>query len=193
MVEYEQYSGNDFKLWQAFKSGDEQAFDFMYDTYFAKLYGYGTRFSPDKCLVKDCIQNLFVELWKNRTSLSDVTYIKNYLYKSLRRKVIQQQNQEMRYIHPDELEDNYHFEVNLSHELFLINDQIARENHTKLIEAFHSLTKRQKEAIFLRFYENLEYAEIAEIMSLKEVKYARTLIYRALEEMKGSIRNLASI
>jgi DNA-directed RNA polymerase specialized sigma24 family protein len=49
------------------------------------------------------------------------------------------------------------------------------------------LTERQKEAIFLRFYENMEYEQIASLMALKEVKNARTLIYRAIEVLRCNI------
>jgi hypothetical protein len=39
----------------------------------------------------------------------------------------------------------------------------------------------------------MDYEHIAAMLSMKEVKYARTLIYRALDVLKGSIRKLATI
>jgi RNA polymerase sigma factor (sigma-70 family) len=184
---------DDFELWQAFKAGKEAAFDSIYDQYFPSLYGYGTRLCPDKSLIKDCIQNLFVELWKNRSHLSDVYSIKHYLYQSLRRSLVKEMVAEKKYLHPDELSEDYYFEVTFSHERLLIGEQVAQENINRLQRAFQLLTKRQKEAVFLRFYESLEYPAIAEIMVLKEVKYARTLVYRALDVLKASIRRLASV
>ena len=77
--------------------------------------------------------------------------------------------------------------------MLLITDQLNQENQRKLLRAFGQLTQRQKEAVYLRFYENASYEEIAAVMSLKEVKYARTLIYRALDVLRASIRNLASV
>jgi RNA polymerase sigma factor (sigma-70 family) len=184
---------DDFQLWQAFKAGDEKAFDCIYDTYFSPLYGYGTRLCPDKALVKDCIQNLFVSLWNNRTHLSDVHSIKYYLYKSLRRAIVKELQLENRFLHPEDMGENYHFEVAFSHEFLLITEQISQENQNRLLNAFHSLTKRQKEAVFLRFYENLDYTQIASILSMKDTKYARTLVYRALDVLKAGIRKLATV
>ncbi len=184
---------DDAAIWLAFKNGSSQAFDYIYDTYFSKLYSYGMRFSSDKALIKDCIQNIFVELWRKKETLSNVQSIKFYLYKCLRRRIIHALVQEEKYVHDDELDEHYNFEVIFSHEFFLITRQISEENQERLTKAFELLTKRQREAVYLRYYDNLDYQQIALIMQLKDVKYARTLIYRALDVLKASIRRLASV
>jgi RNA polymerase sigma factor (sigma-70 family) len=184
---------DDYQLWQAFKAGLEPAFDHLYEAYFSALYGYGTRLCGDRELVKDCIQTLFVELWHHRTQVADVRCIKYYLYRCLRRKIIRVTNQDRRLVRAEDIPENYPFEVAFSHELLLVTDQLNQENQRKLLRAFGLLTQRQKEAVYLRFYENASYEEIASVMSLKEVKYARTLIYRALDVLRASIRNLASV
>lgn len=187
------YSKEDALTWLALKKGSEAAFEHLYDRYFPKLYNYGMRICRDKALVKDCIQNVFVELWHKRSGLSEVTCVKYYLFTCLRRRLIKELSWQNKYIHGQEPSEDYHFEVSLSHEFLLITSQISKENQERLQQAFDTLTKRQKEAVFLRFYENMDYADIAAILSMKEVKYARTLIYRALDVLKGSIRKLATI
>ncbi len=184
---------DDYQLWQAFKAGSEPAFDHLYEGYFSALYGYGTRLCGDRELVKDCIQTLFVELWHHRAQLANVRSIKYYLYRCLRRKIIRVSTQDRRLVRTEDVAESYPFEVAFSHELLLVTDQLNQENQRKLLRAFGLLTQRQKEAVYLRFYENASYEEIAAVMSLKEVKYARTLIYRALDVLRASIRNLASV
>jgi RNA polymerase sigma factor (sigma-70 family) len=187
------YSREDALTWLALKNGSEAAFEQLYDRYFPKLYNYGMRICQDRSLVKDCIQNVFVELWHKRAGLSEVTSVKYYLFTCLRRRLIKELNRQTRYMHGREPDEDYHFEVTLSHEFLLITSQISKENQERLQHAFDSLTKRQKEAVFLRFYENMDYEHIAAMLSMKEVKYARTLVYRALDVLKGSIRKLATI
>jgi len=184
---------DDYQWWQAFKAGSGPAFDRMYEAYFAALYGYGSRLCGDKELVKDCIQVLFVELWYHRGQLADVRNIKYYLYRCLRRKIFRVYHQEKRLVPAGDLQERYPFGVAFSHELLLVTDQLNQENQRKLLRAFRLLTQRQKEAVYLRFYENAPYEEIASVMGLKEVKYARTLIYRALDVLRASIRRLASV
>jgi RNA polymerase sigma factor (sigma-70 family) len=179
-------------VWKSLREGRESAFDAIYTTYFPKLYSYGVRICQDKDLVKDCIQTLFVEIWHKKEHLSEVSSVKYYLFKSLRRKLVRELTQQHKFKNEQELEENYTFEVTFSHEFLLISEQVSQENIHRLMNAFQFLTQRQKEAIFLRFYENLEYEQIAVILSLKEVKYARTLVYRAIDVLKSSIRKLAT-
>ena len=173
-------------IWQDFKNGDEKAFEVLYDQYFSFLYSYGFQISPNKALVKDCIQNLFVELWRNRARLTEVKCVKKYLYISLRRKIVKDLIKENKFRRDEFLED-YDFEVILPQELLMINDQSAQDIQEKLLKSVECLTRRQKEAIFLRFYENMKYEDIAIVLSLKNVKYARTLIYRAIDVLKVNI------
>lgn len=173
-------------LWQSFKKGSEKAFEMIYDKYFSLLYKYGMHISSNKDLVKDCIQNLFFELWKNKENVSDVTNPKSYLITSLRRKIHKEILKENKYV-INEISENYNFIVNASHEHLIIVDQDSEDINKRLNRAFKTLTKRQKEAIFLKFYENMEYIDIAGIMSLKSAKYARTLIYRAIDVLKISV------
>lgn len=186
-------SKEDALVWLALKNGSEAAFEHLYDRYFPKLYNYGMRICQDKALVKDTIQNVFIELWHKQSGISEVICVKYYLFTCLRRRLLKDLNQNNKYVREDNLEDSYSFEVSFSHEFLLITDQITQENQQRLLEAFKLLTKRQKEAIYLRFYENMDYEHIAVLLSMKEVKYARNLIYRALDVLKVSIRRLATI
>ncbi|MEQ9287162.1 MAG: sigma-70 family RNA polymerase sigma factor [Cyclobacteriaceae bacterium] len=79
---------SDVQLWGAFKDGNESAFITIYNTYFPMLYRYGFQYTKDKALIKDAIQDLFVELRQKRKRLSHTTSIKLYLYKSIRRKIL---------------------------------------------------------------------------------------------------------
>jgi RNA polymerase sigma factor (sigma-70 family) len=187
------YSKEDALIWLEIKKGSEAAFEQLYDSYFPKLYNYGMRICQDKAMVKDCIQNVFIELWHKRTRLSEVNSVKYYLFTCLRRRLIKELNQKNKNVYGEELEEDYSFEVSLSYEFLLITSQISIENQERLQQAFELLTRRQKEAVFLRFYEDMDYEHIAAMLSMKEVKYARTLIYRALDVLKGSIRKLATI
>ncbi len=74
-------------LWDKFLQGDACAFGELMHRHYRDLFNYGTRFTKDKELVKDCIQDLFLSLWKNRLTLSRTEFVKYYLLKSLRRKL----------------------------------------------------------------------------------------------------------
>src|SRR5438477_8459552 len=79
---------NEFSIWNDFRSGDPSAYSLIYRKYFFALYSYGKKFSSDKELIEDCIQDLFIKIWNNRDNLNDTTSIKYYLFISLKRKLV---------------------------------------------------------------------------------------------------------
>lgn len=50
----------DLLLWKRFIEGDEEAYACIYKQYVDSLYSYASCFINDKCLVEDCIQDLFI-------------------------------------------------------------------------------------------------------------------------------------
>ena len=53
------------------KKAYDRAVSYIYSEYFPILYRYGMKFSVDNFLWKDTIQDLFVDLIKNRETLGD--------------------------------------------------------------------------------------------------------------------------
>lgn len=172
------------RIWKAFKQGSEEAYAQIYENYFFTLYNYGIKIIRDKDLVKDCIQDLFINLWRTKHNLGEVTTIKPYLYKSLRHDLVRKLHQESHThsLHPEQ-DMNYNFEIVLSHEVELIESQAAKEQKNFLIQELNMLTKRQKEVIFLKFYENLSYQEIAAVMDISV-----DAVYNLLSLALGSLK-----
>ncbi|MDD7888086.1 RNA polymerase sigma factor [Flavivirga sp. 57AJ16] len=152
----------------------------VYENMFQNLFAYGMQICRNKDLVKDCIQELFSELWKNQKILVNVKSVKPYLLKCLKRKIKRELGKEKKSFIQSE------FEFEISHELKLINSQQQANNQHMLSKAIKSLTARQREAIYLRFYDNLSYEETSEILKIN-AKATYKLIYRALSAIKESI------
>ncbi len=184
---------DDVSIWKEFKKGNESAFNFIYEQYFAILYNYGCQFTKDRELVKDHIQDLFVDLKIKRSKLGDTTSIKFYLFKSLKRKIIRALGKTKYLIYDKNAYQNYDFEIVLSHESHLIHSQLDVEVKEKLEEIFKKLTKRQKEAILYYYHEGLSYKEIASLMNFSRVEYARMLISRAKARLRKEIRSLKDV
>ena len=55
-----------------------------------------------------------------------------------------------------------------------------------LLAALDELSPRQREIIYLRFYQNLSYEEIADIMDLN-YQTSRNLLYKAIRSLRGLI------
>jgi RNA polymerase sigma factor (sigma-70 family) len=179
-------NARDLNHWKAMKGGSVAAFEQLYDHYFPLLFAYGMQFCTDRALVKDCLQDFFVDLYQGRSSLNEVHKVRQYLFVSFRHYILRKLS--AKHFLMESIADNYHFEVYFSREEEIVGEQFDEYRRKVLKSSFARLSSRQKEAVFLRFYENMSYTEIAEILNLKEVKYARTLVYRALLVLKEALK-----
>lgn len=165
-------------IWDSLKYGNASALESLYKLYAAPLYNYGSKFTADQELVKDCIQELFVTLWTKKASLNTPLDVKNYLFKSFRHSIFKKTALLQRNT-PFEENDDYHFEASLNMEDLMIMEENDIQIKKRLQSAIDALTPRQKEAIFLKFQENLSYEEIAAIMDIT-VKASYKLMARSL-------------
>lgn len=172
------------QLWQQFRAGDEQAFATLYTTYFPVLYGYGYHIAQDEELVKDCIQTLFIELWRSRRNLAETVAVKFYLLKAMRRHIYRAVRKQKPFLTTDTFpEPEFGGDLTFSPEFDLIVEETTTHQQGQLRQAISQLTNRQKEAITLVYIEELSYAEVAELMSL-QVRTVYNLIHMALEQLR---------
>jgi RNA polymerase sigma factor (sigma-70 family) len=176
---------NDHQLWQEFKQGSTEALSRIFLVFYDDLFAYGRKLCQSEEQVKDCIQNLFLKLWKNRENLDAVSAIKPYLFKSLRHMIRDEleAQQRKKTLHKAQ---SYEYEIVFSQEDFLISQQLSQEQHTQILAALNNLSGRQREAIYLRFFEGLDYEKISEIMSIN-TQSVRNLIHQSFKILKGSI------
>jgi len=171
---------SDKKIWNNLRNGDQKALEEIYRTYFSELYNYGKKLSKDENTVEDCIQELFVELWNRRDKLSETNAIKPYLFVSLKRKIFHT-IKKLRKSTDTELEEKY-FDSELAIDEILIAKETTAEQKSNLKTAFDELSDRQKEILFLKYYSELDYNEITEIMDMN-YQSARNLVSRAIQKL----------
>ena len=170
---------DDDALWASMRSGDESAFEELYRRYFQVLFGYGKRVTQDENLVNDTIQDLFVDLWRTRHSLSQAQSVRFYLFSSLRRKIHRSIKQD--HLNSEDLDavSEEFLPTQISPEASFSNSEELFIQTEQLNSWLSQLPPRQNEALVLRYYHNLEYAEIAAILHIKE-QTARNLVQKAL-------------
>lgn len=153
------------QLWNKFRNGKADAFGELMHAHYQDLLNYGTRFTKDISLVRECIQDLFLALWMNRLNISESSFIKYYLLKSLRHNLTTAISRPRRNVESP-------FDYFLNSAPPPENSFIGNENRTvltrKMRKALAGLSGRQQEIIYLRFHMEADTEEIAEIMSLSD-------------------------
>ncbi|MBB6003749.1 RNA polymerase sigma factor [Arcicella rosea] len=165
---------SDSLLWLNFKNGDGDALSELMRRYFRSLLQYGTKFTKNKSLIEDTIQDLFLELLERKAYLSTPASVKNYLFKALRNNLIRAVNKSN--LSTDFLEQDDEQMIEFENiEFMLMQEDDLNELLSKFNEYFKLLTKRQKEALYLRYYENLSHEEISVIMDINKQSVSNLL------------------
>lgn len=157
---------SDAEIWNDFKKGEELAFSYIYYKFYSDLYHYGYKIARSEAVVEDTIQELFTTIWHNKEQLGHVHSIKFYLLKSLRRSIIRHLEQAKKYSLRAAIFGNNQPDFDFSGEEITILEELSTAKKQYISTLLNTLSKRQKEVIYLKYYENLEFEEIAELMSL---------------------------
>jgi RNA polymerase sigma factor (sigma-70 family) len=112
--------------------------------------------------------------------MSGVENIKAYLIISLRRELMHRLDKARK---ENTNEEIFNLQFSFSPEDFLISSEQNQENTHLLSKSMEGLTDRQREVIILRFYHNLEFAEISQVLEMN-VQSVRNLLFRALEKIR---------
>lgn len=179
----EQNTNTDTKYWKAFQAGDRSAFAFLLDQYYQDLLKYGRRLVQNEDLAKDCLHDLFVNLWSHRKQLDLPISIKAYLLSSYRRELLKTKRRNFWSISKADINEYSELDVQFNIESYLIENEIENETLLKLKQNLSNLSKRQREVLFLRFNEELEYESISKIMNINQHS-AINLVYEALKILR---------
>jgi len=170
------------------KLSDEANWELVYNSCAPILYNYGQKISANTQLSEDCIQDIFAELWEKRNTIHQIQHTKAYLIKVFRRRLINKINEDQKYLIHKQPGQEMTFNITFSFEASLIQNETSEAQRKNLQKALHNLTHRQREAIYLKFYEGYSYVEIAEIMSL-EKSAVHSLIYKAMTHLREELQD----
>lgn len=161
-------------LWQRFKEGDLMAFDTLIKEHYAALFSYGLKFSKDRELLKDTVHDAFVALWQNRHLLNPEKNPKFYLFTIFRNQLIK--SLKNLYLLDETSFDNFSEEP-------IETQLIQAEESAKVHDLIKKLPIRHQEALHLRFFEELDNEQIAELMQVNKQSVAN-LIYGGLKMLR---------
>lgn len=175
--------------WLAFRNGDMDAFQRIYVTFFDKLYAYGSKLTNDSSVLEDSIQELFLNLYTHRENLALAINLEYYLLKSLRLTIYQKFRKQgkVEFLGLSEVfteESGFTFEVETSQD---VEDEYKQEIINRIL---NSLDASYREILYLKFYSNLSYNEIGEILDINPDS-AKKKVYRIISRLKKKYKGAA--
>ena len=135
--------------------------------HFKGLLNYGFKFVKDEAFVKDCIQEVFIDLWRSRERVAEPTHVKAYLLVSLRRKITRNRRSlRLGGDSPGPLSEEYAFSIEFSPEWWMIKEETLARKARMISEMLNALPPRQREVIYLKYYQDLSREEISAMLNI---------------------------
>lgn len=176
----------DMDQWLQLKRGEKEGLARIYSKFSSELFRYGMAIKPNRSFIKDCIQELFIDLWKYRNTLAQTDNVRVYLIKCLSNRISKEISKEKKIIWEGEISAFETVFLEESVEDRLIDFQRDEDLHTKLKNGLEKLPVRQREVIQLLFFEKQNYEETSKILGIN-VDSCYTLAWKAIRSLKQSI------
>ena len=185
----------DTLLLNALRNNDEAALNYLFTNYYNRLFRTGLKYGASSDLVEEAIQAVFIDVWQYRQTLGDIVSFEAYLKGALRKRItkmsLNKSNNLIKINQNTENTEGSENDLLLSVEAYenvLILQETNELKRQKLINALEQLTPRQKELIVLRYFEEMNYADIAERTQLQTDSIYKT-IHEALKRLRLILGN----
>ncbi|MGL5682730.1 MAG: RNA polymerase sigma factor [Marinifilaceae bacterium] len=159
-----------------FVNGDVSAFKYYYELYYHALLLFITKILKDEFLARDILQEVFLELWKTRSSITSQQHMRMYIYQVARHRCI---NYLKTLKHFDKYAAEYIYvndEENMNHAI------VEEEVHRMVIAEIESLAEEQRRVVLMHL-EGKDNIEIARLMNVS-VNTVKTHKSRARKKLR---------
>jgi RNA polymerase sigma factor (sigma-70 family) len=155
--------------------------------HYGALYDYGmklTRYDDD--LTKDCIQDVFAAFWHRRDHWPDIESVRSYLLVGLRNRITDAYRRQQRFVPLLSFPDSDDPETVQPFQFTPPDEAETDAPARQLATALDKLPRRQREAIFLRYFQEMPYPDVARVMGVKE-RTAYNLVHEGLQHLRDHL------
>ena len=172
-------------LQQQLVAGNPVAIEVLYRQYFHRLLYFGTQAAHQAPVeqVEDVIQEFFLWLSQHTHKLQHIRNLEAYLFQSVRRNLYARLGKEQRSLeHQEKLKDRLELAADSPEEAHIYAEE-GRSRQALIKKALSQLPASQREAIYLRYFEDKSYEEIAEILSVSQ-QVAYNYVSKGLKRLR---------
>lgn len=174
-------------LWERIAQEDKNAFLDLYKELYYPLVNYGIKVANDTDIAEQAVDEIFLYIWDKRLQLTRVDSVEGYLKVSIKRKIYRLFEKKRKTDLALQISFNENGWFEEGYEAFIIKMQTDELLKQKLKQALEKLTYRQKQLIYLKFFEENSYEEIAQKTN-QTIKTAYNTIYDALKVLRKALK-----
>ncbi|HMD15325.1 MAG TPA: RNA polymerase sigma factor [Terriglobales bacterium] len=179
------------------KTGDESAFSYLVQKYRRPMVGFMYRLCHNPSTAEELAQEVFLRVYRSRTSYEPSAKFTTWLYRIATNLAVNHAR-DTRHERPentvrlDEPDQETGTTPDLADDSLSAEDQILKRERLAAIRSkVNSLPERQRVAVIMHKYQQMDYREIAGVLKLSE-SATKSLLFRAYETLREQLKEFVS-
>lgn len=145
-----------------------------------------------KDIVMDAIHDVFCKIAADDNAFQDVSNIKFYLFRALKNRLLdiyKSQKIHISITYNNEIIESLPFDLHVNIEDKIIDVEEREQIEKQIVEMLASLTARQREVVYLRYVQEYDYKQIADLLNIS-VQSCRNLVSKSILSLRDKYRVL---
>jgi RNA polymerase sigma-70 factor (ECF subfamily) len=175
------------------KAGDDSAFDFLVQKYRRPIINFMYRMAHNTAAAEDLAQEVFLRVYRSRSSYEASAKFTTWLYR-IATNLGMNYSRDTRHERPenlmnlDEPDEETGQSPDLADKTPSVEEEIMqRERLNAIRQKVEALPERQKMAVLMHKYQQMDYKQIAEVLKLSE-SATKSLLFRAYETLRTQLK-----
>lgn len=188
---------SDVDLMLRVKAGDESAFTYLVQKYRRPMVGFMYRLCHNPSTAEELAQEVFLRVYRSRTTYEPSAKFTTWLYRIATNLAVnhardtrhERPENTVRLDEPDQETGNT---PDLADDSLTVEEQILKRERLAAIRSkVNALPERQRMAVIMHKYQQMDYREIAGVLKLSE-SATKSLLFRAYETLREQLKEFVS-
>jgi RNA polymerase sigma-70 factor, ECF subfamily len=174
-------------------AGDDAAFDYLVSKFRRPLIAFMYRNTGSQAVAEELAQEVFLRVYRSRTSYSAEAKFTTWLYRIATNLAINhardtQSERATNAISIDEQDEETGLAVDVADKAPNAEQEMLQDERLRAIrEHVMALPDRQRQAVLMHKYQEMDYKEIAAVLGLSE-SATKSLLFRAYETLRERLK-----
>jgi len=184
---------SDAEMMLRVKAGDDSAFDYLVQKYRRPMIGFMYRMARNTAAAEDLAQEVFLRVYRSRANYEASAKFSTWLYRIATNLGVNHAR-DTRHERPenmmnlDEPDSETGTTPDLADKTPHVEEEILRRERLAAIrQKVEALPERQKLAVLMHKYQDMDYRQIAEVLKLSE-SATKSLLFRAYETLRAELK-----
>src|SRR5207244_3484525 len=175
------------------KAGDDSAFDYLVQKYRRPMMSFMYRMAHNAAAAEDLSQEVFLRVYRSRENYEASAKFTTWLYRIATNLAVNHAR-DTRHDRPenmaslDEPDEESGQTLDVADDTLTVEQNIIRQERMKAIRAkVQALPERQRMAVIMHKYQQMDYRQIADVLKLSE-SATKSLLFRAYETLRQQLK-----